>query len=80
MSALGQKRTSALQKAMSALPRIATAKATFRNRPCPLYPQKRTCALQPAMSALGHKRTLADELGHGAFCVLTGSRRPTIPR
>jgi hypothetical protein len=31
MSALGQKRTYAVQKAMSALPPIATAKADFRN-------------------------------------------------
>ena len=34
MSALGQKQTYALQKAMSALPPIATAKADFRNRAC----------------------------------------------
>jgi hypothetical protein len=32
MSALGQKPTCAPQKAMSALPRIATAKADFRKR------------------------------------------------
>jgi hypothetical protein len=51
MSALGQKRTYALQQAMSALHPIATAKAKFRDRPCPLYPQKRTCEL--GMSALG---------------------------
>ena len=57
MSALGQKPTYALQQAMSALHPIATAKATFRNRPCPLYPQKRTCAVQLGMSALGQKRT-----------------------
>ena len=31
-----------MQKAMSALPPIATAKADFRTRSCPLYPQKRT--------------------------------------
>jgi hypothetical protein len=31
MSALGQKRTCAVQKAMSALPPIATAKADFSN-------------------------------------------------
>ena len=41
MSALGQKRTYAVQKGMSALPPIATAKADFRKRPCPLYPRKR---------------------------------------
>src|SRR5215831_11913392 len=43
---------------MSALPPIATAKAKFRKRSCPLYPQKQTCAVRYAMSALGHKRTL----------------------
>src|SRR5215467_1484640 len=42
MSALGQKQTYALQKAMSALPPIATAKADFRKRSCPLYPRKQT--------------------------------------
>ena len=36
MSALGQKQTFAPQKAMSALPPIATAKADFRRRSCPL--------------------------------------------
>src|SRR5262245_41832533 len=53
MSALGQKRTYAVQKDMSALPRIATAKADIRKRSCPLCPQKRTCAVQLQMSALG---------------------------
>ena len=53
MSALGHKRTYAVQQPMSALPPKATAKADSRNRPCPLYPQKRTCAVQLAMSALG---------------------------
>jgi len=43
MSALGQKRTYAAQQGMSALPPIATAKADFRARSCPLYPRKRTC-------------------------------------
>src|SRR5262249_25705087 len=61
MSALGQKRTFALQKAMSALPPITTAKADIRKRPCPLYPQKRTCAVQLGMSALGQKRTHATQ-------------------
>jgi len=42
MSALGQKPTYALQQAMSALHLIATAKAKFRKRSYPLYPQKRT--------------------------------------
>src|SRR5262245_23239574 len=54
---LGQKQTCALQNVMSALPPIATAKAKFRRRPCPLYPQERTCAVQLGMSALGQKRT-----------------------
>jgi len=45
MSALGQKQTCAVQKGMSALPPIATAKADFRKRSCPLYPRKRTCAV-----------------------------------
>src|SRR5215831_2169441 len=53
MSALGQKRTCAAHKLMSALPPIATAKAKFRKRPCLLYPRKRTCAVQRGMSALG---------------------------
>ena len=39
MSALGHKRTYAVQQPMS-----ATAKAAFRKRSCPLYFQKRTCA------------------------------------
>ena len=53
MSALGQKQTYAVHQPMSALHPIATAKATFRKRPCPLYTQKRTCAVQEAMSAEG---------------------------
>jgi hypothetical protein len=48
MSALGQKQTYALQKAMSALHPIATAEAYFRTRSCPLYPRKRTCACRVA--------------------------------
>jgi hypothetical protein len=55
MSALGQKQTYAPQKRMSALPPIATAKADFRNGPCPLYPRKRTCAVQLGMFALPPK-------------------------
>jgi hypothetical protein len=42
MSALGQKRTYAVQQVMSALPPIATAKADICPGPCPLYPRKRT--------------------------------------
>src|SRR4029079_2013640 len=49
MSALGHKQTYAVQKAMSASPLIATAKADLR--------KKRTCAAQQVMSALGQKRT-----------------------
>src|SRR5262252_153713 len=59
MSALGQKRTYAAQKGMSALPPIATAKADFRKRSCLLYPRKRTCAAHKLMSALGQKQTCA---------------------
>src|SRR4029453_4696289 len=57
VSALGHKRTYAVQKGMSALPPIATAKADSRKRSCPLYSQKRTCALHSVMSAKGQKRT-----------------------
>src|SRR5262245_38640077 len=46
MSALGQKQTCALHQPMSALPPIATAKAKFRKRSCPLSTRKRTFALQ----------------------------------
>ena len=60
MSALGQKRTYAVQEGMSALPPIATAKADSRKRSCPLYPRKRTCAVQRRMSALGQKRTSSE--------------------
>src|SRR5499427_3686509 len=63
MSVLGHKRTYAVQKVMSALPRIATAKADSRKRSCLLYSQKRTCAVQTPMSALGQKPTCAVQLG-----------------
>ena len=53
MSALGRKQTCAVQKAMSALPPTATAKADSRKGACLLYPQKPTCALQRLKSALG---------------------------
>jgi hypothetical protein len=44
MSALGQKRTYAVHKPMSALPPIATAKAKFRKGPClPLSPKADMC-------------------------------------
>ena len=59
MSALGKKRTRALQNLMSALPPIATTKADMPHKSCLLYPRKRTCALHWRMSALGQKRTLA---------------------
>ena len=39
MSALGHKRTYAMQKAMSAVPPIATAKADSHKWACPLYPR-----------------------------------------
>src|SRR6476661_5522173 len=63
MSALGQKRTYAVQKGMSALPPIATPKANFRKGPCPLCPRKRTCAVQSPMSAIVQKQTCA---AHGS--------------
>src|SRR5262245_31049817 len=53
MSALGHKRTCALQKTMSAFPPIATAKADSREPSCLLCPRKQTCALQGARSAKG---------------------------
>jgi len=56
MSALGHKQTFAVQNGMSALPCIATAKAEFPQKSCPLYPRKRTCAVQLEMSAMGQKR------------------------
>ena len=61
MSALGHKQTYALDKAMSALPRIATAKADFRKRSCLLYPNsghvrcKKQCLLR---ARSGHGRTI----------------------
>jgi hypothetical protein len=61
MSALGQKQTCAMHQPMSALPPIATAKADFRTRSCPLYPQKRK-----AMSALGQKRTSTGIMASGS--------------
>ena len=58
MSALGQKRTCAMQTGMSALPPLATTKADIGKPSCLLYPRKQTCAVQEAMSALGQERTL----------------------
>jgi hypothetical protein len=51
-------------KSMSALARIAPAKADHRKRSCLPYPQKRTCAAQQVMSALGQKRTLRHSFDH----------------
>ena len=53
MSAKGHKQIYAPQKAMSALPPIATAKADIGRLSCLLYPRKRTCAVQLGMSAKG---------------------------
>src|SRR5215470_9738579 len=53
MSALGHKRTCAVQKPMSALHPIATAKADIGKPSGLLYPRKRTCAVQLGMSAMG---------------------------
>jgi hypothetical protein len=84
MSALGQKRTYAVQTGMSALPPIATAKAKFHKRPCPLCPQKRTCAAQLGMSALGQKRTSAPFASTGSSgrmlsLARLGARHETSP-
>src|SRR5262249_1956039 len=57
MSALGQKQTCALQRLMSALPPIATAKADIGKLSCLLYPRKRTCAVQLRMSPLAQYQT-----------------------
>jgi hypothetical protein len=73
MSALGHKRTFALQQAMSALPPTATAKADFRKKPCPLYPRKRTCAVQLGMSALGQKRTHAAQQNESSIDHFVGA-------
>src|SRR5262249_10065979 len=73
MSALGHKQTFAMQKAMSAFPPIATAKADSSNRSCLLYPRKRTCAPQLGMSALGHKRTHAPQQKGSLFDHLVGA-------
>jgi len=51
MSALGQERTFAPQNVTSALPPIATTKATSLKNPCLLWPQKRRCAAHSSMSA-----------------------------
>ena len=74
MSALGHKRTYAMQQPMSALLSIATAKANSRKGACPLYPRKRTCAVRLGMSALCQKRTLICGLGTSAKCRLTQKR------
>src|SRR5262249_37793373 len=67
MSALGQKQTYAAQRAMSALPPIATAKADFPQKSCLLYPQERTCAVHYLMSAKGQKRTYASQKAMSAL-------------
>src|SRR5262249_49813328 len=69
MSAFGQKQTCAAQNVMSALLPIATEKADFRKRSCPLYPRKQTYAVQLGMSALGQKRT------SGTIMSVQGARR-----
>jgi hypothetical protein len=80
MSALGQKRTFAVHKPMSALPPIATAKANSRKRSCPLYPRKRTCAVQLAMSALGQKRTSRPLFDHLVSAILHRLRHGNAER
>ena len=69
MSALGHKRTYAVQQPMSALLSIATAKADSRKRPCPLYPPKadmcgalaHVCFVPIADMILGLRRSLFHE-------------------
>ena len=66
MSALGQKRTHAVQQRMSALPPIATAKADISSGSCPLYTQKRTWLLaatafggrQPSLSSISSAKEI----------------------
>jgi hypothetical protein len=78
MSALGQKPTYAAQQVMSALLPIATAKANFRTRSCPLYPQKRTSAVHYLMSALGQKRTHAVQQKRSLFDHLVGKQQERL--
>src|SRR5262245_43117471 len=66
MSALGQKRTYAVQNAMSALPPIATAKADLSQAVMSALPQKRTFG-----APTDHRRTLS----HTAARI---SRPPTM--
>src|SRR5262249_39889074 len=73
MSALGQKQTYEAQHSMSALPPIATAKADFPQKSCPLYPRKRTFAVHKRMSALGQKRTHAPQQTASLFDHLVGT-------
>ena len=65
MSALGQKQTPALQKAMSALPRIATAKADPQKVMSASPPRADMCAA--LMSAMGHKQTFVRAVSMSAF-------------
>src|SRR4029453_5463859 len=78
MSALGQKRTYALQQAMSALHPIATTKADTCQWPCLLYPRKRTVAVQLAMSALAQKGAHALHRRTSLFDHLIGSRKQFV--
>src|SRR5262245_1043348 len=65
MSALGHNQTYALQQAMSALHPIATAKATFRKRPCLLYPESGHVRCKPSCllwADSGHSDQLFNQL------------------
>ena len=87
MSDLGHYRTFAPQKAMSALPPLATAKANSRKRSCPLYPEsgrvrrKPSCLLwansgHPAFhSIISSARASSDG---GAICLSSSSHFPPI--
>ena len=65
MSALGQKRTCAVQQAMSALPPIATAKADFRTR---------------VMSALPPKADMCGATSHVCFGPIADIKGETLGR
>src|SRR4029453_8182760 len=80
MSALGQKRTCAVQSAMSALPPIATAKADSRRSPCPLYPRKQTCGVHSLMSAMGQKRLSRLSFDHLVGAILHRLRHGNAER
>src|SRR5215472_3748046 len=81
MSALGQKQTCALQKAMSALPPIATAKAEFPQKSCLLYLRKRTCAVHQECllwAKSGHRTTFYSITSSARASRGGGTVRPSV--